>query len=64
MPSTAETRAVQNPSAWAPLGLRVYRILWLAVLATNIGAWMQTVGAQWLLVDLPKADPGRVGPDR
>lgn len=55
MPSTAETRAVQSPSAWAPLGLRVYRILWLAVLATNIGAWMQTVGAQWLLVDLPKA---------
>jgi MFS family permease len=26
-----------------------------AVLVNNIGAWMQTVGAQWLLVDLPNA---------
>jgi MFS family permease len=30
-------------------------MLWLAVLASNIGTWMQTVGAQWLLVDLPNA---------
>jgi MFS family permease len=43
------------PSAWAPLGLRLYRILWLAVLASNVGAWMETVGAQWLLVSLPHA---------
>ena len=42
-------------SAWAPLGFRVFRMLWLAVLASNIGTWMQTVGAQWLLVDLPNA---------
>jgi predicted MFS family arabinose efflux permease len=30
-------------------------MLWLAVLASNIGTWMQTVGAQWLLVGLPNA---------
>ena len=30
-------------------------MIWLAVLASNIGTWMQTVGAQWLLVDLPNA---------
>jgi MFS family permease len=30
-------------------------MLWLAVLASNIGTWMQTVGAQWLLVGLPHA---------
>jgi MFS family permease len=30
-------------------------MLWLAVLASDIGTWMQTVGAQWLLVDLPGA---------
>ncbi len=30
-------------------------MLWLAALASNVGAWMQTVGAQWLLVDLPNA---------
>ncbi|WDZ82291.1 MFS transporter [Micromonospora cathayae] len=42
-------------SAWAPLRLAAFRGLWLAVLASNIGTWMQTVGAQWLLVDQPGA---------
>ncbi|MEV4656034.1 MFS transporter [Micromonospora sp. NPDC049301] len=37
-------------SAWAPLRTAVYRNLWLALLAANIGTWMQTVGAQWLLI--------------
>ncbi|WP_406046080.1 MFS transporter [Micromonospora sp. NBC_00898] len=37
-------------SAWAPLRTAVYRSLWLALLAANIGTWMQTVGAQWLLI--------------
>jgi MFS family permease len=42
-------------SAWAPLRDKVFRALWLAVLTSNIGTWMQTVGAQWLLVDEPNA---------
>ena len=42
-------------AAWAPLALPVFRMLWLAVLASDIGTWMQTVGAQWLLVGLPNA---------
>jgi MFS family permease len=29
--------------------------LWLASLVSNIGAWMQTVGAQWLLVNAAHA---------
>lgn len=41
--------------AWAPLRLSLFRWLWLAVLAANIGGWMQTVGAQWLLVGRPGA---------
>ncbi|WP_067168864.1 MFS transporter [Microtetraspora niveoalba] len=36
-------------SAWRPLALRAFRILWLAQLVSNIGSWMQTVGAQWLI---------------
>jgi predicted MFS family arabinose efflux permease len=40
---------------WAPLRVGVFRMLWLGVLASNIGLWMQTVGAQWLLVSLPHA---------
>ncbi len=37
-------------SAWAPLRIGIFRALWLAALVSNIGTWMQTVGAQWLLV--------------
>ena len=38
-------------SAWAPLANRVFRALWVAQFASNVGTWMQTVGAQWLLID-------------
>ena len=37
--------------AWEPLRLPVFRALWIAVLVSNIGTWMQMVGAQWLLVE-------------
>jgi MFS family permease len=36
-------------SAWAPLRIRIYRVLWIAQLASNVGTWMQMVGAQWLM---------------
>jgi MFS family permease len=40
------------PSAWTPLRLfPVFRALWIAQFASNVGTWMQTVGAQWLLID-------------
>ena len=42
-------------STWAPLRIGIFRALWLAVLVSNIGTWMQTVGAQWLLVNQPHA---------
>ena len=42
-------------STWAPLRNGIFRALWLAVLVSNIGSWMQTVGAQWLLVRQPHA---------
>src|SRR6476661_6490684 len=42
-------------SAWAPLRVRAFRALWTAQLFSMIGTWMQTVGAQWLLVDEPNA---------
>ena len=46
------TKAV---STWAPLRIGIFRALWIAVLVSNIGTWMQTVGAQWLLVQQPHA---------
>jgi MFS family permease len=42
-------------STWAPLRVGIFRALWIAVLVSNIGTWMQTVGAQWLLVNQPHA---------
>ena len=42
-------------SAWAPLASPVYRALWIAQFVSNLGTWMQTVGAQWMLVDEPTA---------
>ncbi len=39
-------------SAWSPFQHRVFRALWIALLASNIGTWMQTVGAAWLMVEL------------
>ncbi len=42
-------------STWAPLRIGIFRALWLAVLVSNVATWMQTVGAQWLLVNQPHA---------
>jgi MFS family permease len=39
-------------SAWSPFQYRVYRTLWIALLASNIGTWMQAVGAAWMMVEL------------
>src|SRR5690242_14378006 len=39
-------------SAWAPLRIRIFRALWIAQFASNVGTWMQTVGAQWLMGNL------------
>ena len=54
-PGRAAGLQAEDSSALAPLRQRVFRWLWLAVLISWIGTWMQTVGAQWLLVDEPNA---------
>ena len=50
MSTTATTPAA--PSAWSPLRNTVYRSLFVAQLVSNIGGWMQTVGAQRFHVEL------------
>jgi MFS family permease len=49
------TSAGTSTSTWAPLRSPVYRALWIAQLVSNLGTWMQTVGAQWMLVGDPRA---------
>ena len=42
-------------STWAPLRSPVFRALWIAQFVSNLGTWMQMVGAQWMLVGDPRA---------
>ncbi|MEY9968501.1 MFS family permease [Streptacidiphilus sp. MAP12-16] len=47
--------APRKGTAMAPMAIPIFRILWCAQTASNIGSWMQTVGAQWMLVHQPDA---------
>jgi MFS family permease len=52
-PVAAPSPASPPPvSAWAPLRNPIYRGLWTAQLVSNIGTWMQNVGAAWLMGSL------------
>jgi MFS family permease len=35
----------------APFTIPIFRALWIAAFVSYIGSWMQTVGAQWYLID-------------
>jgi len=39
-------------SAWVPLRQELFRTLWIAAVASNIGTWMHEVGASWLMTQL------------
>ncbi len=39
-------------SAWSPFRHRVFRDLWIAQFVSNVGTWMQTVGAVWVMLEL------------
>lgn len=51
--SEAETvKSQAPPSPWTPLRHTVFRALFIAQLASNIGTLMQSVGSAWLMGDL------------
>jgi len=39
-------------SPWSPLRNAVFRGLWIATIVSNVGSWMQDVGAGWLMTEL------------
>ncbi len=47
---SAPGRAVS--SAWSPLHNGLFRSLWIATIVSNVGTWMQDVGAGWLMTSL------------
>jgi MFS family permease len=51
--------ATDASGAWAPLRREPFRVLWIAQFVSNVGTWMQSVGAVWVMVDL-KASPTEI----
>lgn len=49
---TADAGAPAPSSPWSPLRRPLFRGLWIASLASNIGTWMQEVGEGWLMTSL------------
>ena len=45
-------QAAAPSSAWAPLREPLFRTLWIAAFASNVGTWMQNVAAAWLMTSL------------
>lgn len=41
-----------SASAWAPFGHRSFTVLWIATVVSNVGTWMNDVGAGWLMTEL------------
>jgi MFS family permease len=49
---TTSAPAPAPPSAWSPLQNGLFRSLWIATIVSNVGTWMQDVGAGWLMTSL------------
>jgi MFS family permease len=48
VPATLRT----ENSPWSPLRNTLFRSLWIATIVSNVGTWMQDVGAGWLMTSL------------
>jgi MFS family permease len=56
-PTPASDIAAPAPtSIWGPLAIPAFKRLWLANIVSNIGGWMQTAGAGWIMTEI--APPG------
>jgi MFS family permease/quinol monooxygenase YgiN len=53
------TERVDAALAWAPLRHPIFRALWIAQFVSNVGTWMQSVGAVWVMVEL-RSSPAMV----
>jgi len=56
-PGQSASSSVTQPSGsanspWFPLRNTLFRNLWIATIVSNVGTWMQDVGAGWLMTSL------------
>ena len=52
MSAPSAATAATAPAPTAPLRHRAFAILWCATVASNVGTWMNDVGAGWLMTTL------------
>jgi MFS family permease len=53
--SSPRTNSENGTPVSSPFRHAIFRWLWIASLVSNIGTWMQNVGAAWLMTDLSKS---------
>jgi MFS family permease len=53
----AQSKHSSEDSPWIPLREPIFRALWFATIASNVGTWMQNVGASWLMTTLSPSLP-------
>lgn len=49
MKNNGRVAKTDTPSTWSPLRHTIFRWLWIASVASNIGTWFQNVGASWMM---------------
>ncbi|MCL1420726.1 MFS transporter, partial [Enterobacter hormaechei] len=49
--ASASQPPVQAAGAWSPLKIQMFRSIWLAILASNIGTWVNDVAAAWVMAE-------------
>ena len=47
-----ETATARAQSSWSPLLFEWFRWIWIASIVSNIGTWMQNVGAAWAMATM------------
>lgn len=50
--SSAPARPSASVSAWAPFRHRIFTLVWAATVVSNIGGWMYSAAAAWLMTSL------------
>lgn len=46
------TQQLANNNVWSPLAIPLYRAMWIAITASNVGTWMNEVGVTWMMATL------------
>ena len=49
--ASASQPPVQAAGAWSPLKIQMFRSIWLAILGSNIGTWVNDVAAAWVMAE-------------